>query len=100
MCGRGGFWDTTKRLFQERHLTDYSALDWTKSRTSGKYLATAFFVELLFAATFGYYAFGDVDHGAQCYGQTVVLNKNTQALKQVTSFTVDGNDNVNIAAEF
>ena len=63
MSSRGGFWAITKRLFQERQLLSFSIADWARSRTSSNYLASAYFIELLYGATMGMYAFGDVDDG-------------------------------------
>ena len=67
---RGGFWAITKNLVEERQLLNVSCADWAQYRISSKYLAIVLYIEFLFAGTFSFYAFGDIDHGAECYGQT------------------------------
>mmetsp|Transcript_20200 Transcript_20200/g.24962 ORF Transcript_20200/g.24962 Transcript_20200/m.24962 type:complete len:87 (-) Transcript_20200:585-845(-) len=69
---RGGFWEITVQLFEERQLCDeLSCASWRRKRTSGKFLLGALFVESLFAASFAFFAFGELDQGGQCYGQTI-----------------------------
>ena len=53
---------------------------------------------MLFVATFFYYAFGDMDNGIECYGQVVTpLGKSHSKYKQVTGFTVEGMNNIDVS---
>ena len=95
---RRGFWAITKSLVEERQLLHIECQDWTRQRTSSKYLASSIFIECLFAATFYFYAFEDVDAGTLCYGQYVQpLGKNHVKYRQVTSFTVEGMSNIDVS---
>ena len=59
---RGGFWEITVQLFEERQLCEiFGCASWNRHKTSSKYLAIALFLETLFAASFAYFAFGELD---------------------------------------
>ena len=95
---RRGFWAISKSLVEERQLLHFECSDWTRQRTSSKYLALSIYVELLFAGTFYFYAFGEQDNGNQCFGQVVTsLGQDHVSYRQVTSFTVDGMSNIDIS---
>ena len=95
---RRGFWAITKSLVEERQLLNVECTDWSRQRTSSKFLAASIYIELLFAGTFYFYAFGDMDHGTQCYGQVVsVFGRDHVRYRQVTSFTVDGMSNIDVS---
>ena len=56
------------------------------------------YIELLFTATFYFYAFGELDDGKQCFGQLVApLGDGHLKYRQVTSFTVDGMSNIDVS---
>ena len=98
---RGGFLEITLKLVEERQLFQIDCADWSRSRSSAQYLATALFIELLLGGTFAYFAFGDRDAGKSCYGQTVTSYlTEVQDYKRVTSFTVDGMQNIDIGELF
>ena len=95
---RRGFWAITKSLVEERQLLHIECTDWTRQRTSSTYLALSIYVELLFAATFYFYAFGRIDKGNECFGQVVSpLGLAHVKYRQVTSFTVDGMSNIDVS---
>ena len=59
---RGGFWEITVQLFEERQLCElFSCASWIRHKTSSKYLAGVLFLEGLFATCFALYVFGDLD---------------------------------------
>ena len=98
---RGGIWAITKDLVEERQLLQLSCADWTSSRISSKYLAIALYIEFLFATTLAFYAFGENDDGAMCFGQTFKFLEDDHPLyKQVAPFRVDGMINTDIAFHF
>ena len=68
---RRGLWANAKSLIEERELLQYECTDYSRSKTSSKYLAICIYIEFLFAATFSFYAFGEMDDDIECFGQVV-----------------------------